>query len=211
MRLVFLGPPASGKGTQASMICRKLGIPSISTGEMLRIAREKGQLSQNFVTQMASGQLIPDETMIQLVHQRILQQDCEKGFILDGFPRTRPQAEALDALLESQHQKLDFVIAFQIPRELLVDRAIFRRVDKRTGQIYHLRYNPPPTEAELEYRTDDHEHVVHDRLDTYERMSKGISVYYKSSNRLMELDAVGSLEEVNERILNKIKSTIESE
>ncbi|HWL85730.1 MAG TPA: nucleoside monophosphate kinase, partial [Polyangiaceae bacterium] len=144
MRLVLVGPPGAGKGTQAKIICARLGIPQISTGDMLRAAKAAGTLPKALMEQMASGGLVPDDVVLGLVDVRIEAPDCRSGFLLDGFPRTIPQATGLDSVLVKHDTELDVVLAIDVAKELLVERAVFRRTDKRTGQIYHLKYNPPP-------------------------------------------------------------------
>lgn len=201
MRLIFLGPPASGKGTQAQVICQKYAIPAISTGEMLRAAKAEGRLPADLIAKMAAGGLVPDEAVIKLIDDRTLVADCAKGFLLDGFPRTAPQAQALDKLLVSRSAKIDAAVALMVPRELLVERAVLRRTDKRTGRIYHLKYNPPPPDADLEHRGDDQEEVVKKRLDTYEKMTAELLPYYEQKGCLHRVDAVGGVQEVTNRVL----------
>ncbi len=201
MRLVFVGPPGAGKGTQAKVVCDRWHIPQISTGDMLRAAKAAGKLPPDLVAKMASGALVPDEAVIKLIADRTLEADCKEGFLLDGFPRTGPQAGALDALLESRKLKLDAVLALEVPRDLLVERAVLRRTDKRTGQIYHLKYKPPPPDAELEHRADDREDVVKNRLDTYERMTAELLPYYDKRGVLKRINGVGSVEEVTQKVL----------
>src|SRR5579863_9717299 len=174
-RLVFMGPPGAGKGTQAKLICERLGIPQISTGDILRARKAAGTLPANLVQIMASGGLVPDTAVVGLVVARLTEPDCKKGFLLDGFPRTVPQAEALDGLLAGN--PIELAIVLEVPDALLIERAVLRRTDKRTGQIYHLKYNPPPPDAVLEHRADDQEDVVRKRLDTYEKMTAELSPY----------------------------------
>ncbi|HXS17987.1 MAG TPA: adenylate kinase, partial [Polyangiaceae bacterium] len=165
MRLVLVGPPASGKGTQAALLKQKLGVPQISTGDMLRAARKAGtKLGREAEGYMNAGQLVPDSVVIGLVEERLQEADAQKGFILDGFPRTVPQAEALDQLLNRLQTPLNAVVQMEVSRDLLVERATLRRTDKRTGQIYHLKYTPPPPDADLEHRADDQEETVKARL-----------------------------------------------
>jgi adenylate kinase len=200
MRLVFVGPPGAGKGTQAKLVCEKWQMPQISTGDMLRAAKAAGKLPADLVAKMAAGALVPDEVVIGLIDERTKEADCAGGFLLDGFPRTAPQADALGKLLAGRGQKLDRVLALDVPRHLLIERAVLRRTDKRTGQIYHLKYSPPPPEADLEHRADDREDVVKKRLDTYEAMTAELLPYYEERGILRRVDGVGSVKEVTERI-----------
>jgi adenylate kinase len=201
MRLVFVGPPGAGKGTQAKVLCDRWQIPQMATGDMLRAAKAEGKLPADLVAQMASGGLVPDGVVIGLIAQRTTEPDAANGFLLDGFPRTCPQARALDELLASRSQALNAVLALDVPKDLLVERAVLRRTDKRTGQIYHLKYKPPPPDAELEHRADDREEVVKNRLDTYERMTAELLPYYEERGLLRRIDGVGTVEEVTARIL----------
>jgi adenylate kinase len=206
MRLVFVGPPGAGKGTQAKIICDKWKIPQISTGDMLRAAKAEGRLPQELVQKMAAGGLVPDEVVIDLIRARTEQEDAKNGFLLDGFPRTVPQAEALNKLLESRGQKLNVVVALEVPAELLVERAVLRRTDKRTGQIYHLKYKPPPPDAELEHRADDHEDKVRNRISVYENMTADLLPFYAKTGILRRVDGVGEMTEVTSRVLSALES-----
>jgi adenylate kinase len=207
MRVVFVGPPGAGKGTQAKVLCARWGIPQIATGDMLRAAKAAGKLPAELVAQMSSGGLVPDEVVIGLIGARTSETDAGAGFLLDGFPRTVPQASALDALLSGRGQALDAVLTLEVPKDLLVERAVLRRTDKRTGQIYHLKYKPPPPDAELEHRADDQESVVQNRLETYERMTAELLPYYEERGLLRRIDGVGSVEEVTARILAVVPVT----
>ncbi len=201
MRIVLLGAPASGKGTQAAFLTESLGVPKISTGDMLRAARAAGtELGKKAEHYMTSGGLVPDEVVIGLVAERIEEDDAKKGFILDGFPRTEPQADALDQLLSDKRAPLDAVLQIDVPRELLVERATGRRTDVRTGQIYHLKYNPPPPDAELEQRADDREEVVAKRLDAYDAQTAALLPYYEAKGLLKTVDGTGKPQEVTSRI-----------
>lgn len=206
MRLVFVGPPGAGKGTQAKIVCAKYGVPQISTGDMLRAAKGEGKLPAELVAKMAAGALVPDEVVIGLIDERTRQPDCAPGFLLDGFPRTVPQAQALGTTLKSRGLGLDRVLALEVPRELLIERAVLRRTDKRTGQIYHLKYNPPPPDADLEHRADDREEVVGRRLDTYEAMTAELLPYYEDLGILRRVNGVGSVEEVTGRVLQALEA-----
>ncbi len=204
MRLVLVGPPGAGKGTQAKLICSKYGIPQISTGDMLRAAKAAGKLPKELVEKMSSGGLVPDEVVLDLVDLRIEEPDCRSGFLLDGFPRTEPQATGLDKVLAKHDAELDVVLAIDVPQDLLIERAVFRRTDKRTGQIYHLKYNPPPAGAELEHRTDDQENVVVNRLSTYEAMTAELLPFYEKRGKLKRVDGVGTVEEVTKRVFSAL-------
>ena len=205
MRIILVGPPASGKGTQAALLCEQLGVPKISTGDMLRAAKAAGTpLGKEAERYMSAGKLVPDEVVIGLVGERLEAEDAKKGFILDGFPRTVPQADALNALLNSKRAPLDSVLQIDVPRELLVERATLRRTDKRTGQIYHLKYNPPPPGAELEQRADDQEETVKKRLDEYDAMTSQLGPHYADENLLCQVHGVGTPQEITERILRAL-------
>ncbi|MBS2020678.1 MAG: adenylate kinase [Deltaproteobacteria bacterium] len=205
MRLVFVGPPGAGKGTQAKVICDKWKIPQISTGDMLREAKKNGTLPEELVKQMALGGLVPDSVVIGLIEERTKKEDAAKGFLLDGFPRTVPQAEALDKLLDSKGQKLDAVLALEVPSDLLMERAVLRRTDRRTGQIYHLKYKPPPPDADLEHRADDHEETVKNRIDVYSKMTADLLPFYEKSGRLTRIDGVGEVAEVTKRVVTALE------
>lgn len=204
MRLVFVGPPGAGKGTQAKLVCAKYEIPQISTGDMLRAAKTAGKLAADLVAKMAAGALVPDEVVIGLIDERTTQADCSDGFLLDGFPRTAAQAGALDALLKGRGLRLDHVVAIEVPRELLFERAVLRRTDKRTGQIYHLKYSPPPPGADVEHRADDREEVVQTRLATYEAMTAELLPYYEARGILKRINGVGTVDEVSARVFGAL-------
>ena len=201
MIIVLVGPPGSGKGTQAKVLCQLHGIPQISTGDMLRAAKQAGTLEKKYLEIMDAGGLVPDEAMIGLIDARIDAADCGPGFLLDGFPRTVPQAEALDALLQGRTRRIDVVIQLDVARSLLEERLVHRRTDKRTGQIYHLVYNPPPSDAELEHRADDRPETVGRRLDSYEAMTAALLPFYERQGLLRRVDGVGKPEEVTARLL----------
>jgi adenylate kinase len=201
MIVVLVGPPGSGKGTQAKVLCDKLSAPQISTGDMLRAAKQAGTLDKRYLEIMDAGGLVPDEAMIDLIDRRIDADDCKPGLLLDGFPRTVPQAEALGALLATRGRRLDVVLQLDVPRSLLMERLTGRRTDKRSGQIYHLVYNPPPPGAELEHRADDRPETVGKRLDAYETMTAALLPYYEGKGLLRRIDGVGAPDEVTARVL----------
>jgi adenylate kinase len=167
---------------------------------MLRSAKANGTLAPELIDAMTKGGLVPDEVVIELIDKRIAADDCQNGLLLDGFPRTVPQAEALDKLLSDRGWKIDRVLQIVVPRELLMERAVNRRSDKTTGQIYHLKYNPPPPGAEVEHRADDQPQAVEKRLDTYEAMTAALLPYYEEKGLLRRVDGVGDPKEVTDRV-----------
>jgi adenylate kinase len=204
-RIILLGPPASGKGTQAKVLCDKWRVPQISTGDMLREAKAAGtKLGLEAASYMSKGALVPDSVVIGLVGERLGMPDAQAGFLLDGFPRTVPQAEALDLLLRDKKIELSAVVQIDVPRGLLVERACLRRTDRRTGQIYHLKYNPPPPDAELEHRADDQPETVAKRLDAYEAMTAALLPYYEARGLLKRVDGTRKPQEVTAQILKML-------
>lgn len=201
MLIVLVGPPGSGKGTQAKVLMDRFGIPQISTGDMLRAAKKDGSLDPDLVKRMDAGALVPDEVVIGLIDKRTTAEDCKQGFMLDGFPRTVPQAEALGGMLDRRGLSLDAVIQLDVARDLLEERLTLRRTDKRTGQIYHLVYSPPPPGADLEHRADDQPETVAKRLDAYEAMTAALLPYYQAKGLLRRVDGVGKPDEVTSRVL----------
>ena len=205
MKLILLGAPASGKGTQAAILTEKFGVPKVSTGDMLRAALKDGSaLGKEAAAFMNAGKLVPDSVVIGLVEERLQLADAKPGFILDGFPRTVPQADALDGLLKRLGTPLEVVVQIDVPRDLLMERATLRRTDKRTGQIYHLKYSPPPPDAELEHRADDQEETVKKRLDAYDAQTAALLPHYEKLGLLRRVDGVGSPKEITARMLSQI-------
>jgi len=199
MKLILLGPPGAGKGTQAKQLIELLGVPQISTGDMLRsaVARETslGIEAKKF---MDAGQLVPDEVVVGLVKERLVEEDCKEGFMLDGFPRTVPQAEFLAEGLEQQGLKIDNVVAIMVDDEELVGRITGRRSCPKCGAIYHLKFSPPPQTDEcscgargLVQRKDDNEETVRDRLVAYHTQTAPLIGYYKQQGVLKEIEANG--------------------
>jgi len=211
MRIVLLGAPGAGKGTQAQFLMAKFGIPQISTGDMLRAAIKAGtDLGKQAKTVMDAGQLVSDDLIIGLVKERILEDDCKAGFLLDGFPRTIPQADAM----KQNGVSVDHVLEFDVPDEVIVERMAGRRVHSGSGRVYHLVYNPPKVEGkddvtgdDLSIRPDDEESTVRKRLAIYHEQTKPLVDFYqneaKASNcQYLTVDGTQAVEAVN-AILSK--------
>lgn len=199
MRMIFIGPPGAGKGTQAARLVEKYRIPHISTGDMFRAAVKAGTPMGKAASEfMTKGQLVPDEVVIGMVKERIAQDDCANGFMLDGFPRTVPQAQALEAAGVS----LDVVLLLEVPDELIVRRITGRRSDPETGTIYHLEFNPPPADVvdRLVHRKDDTEEACRTRLDAYHAQTAPIIPFYVEKGLVKRVNGVGSPDEVTARI-----------
>lgn len=204
MRMILVGPPGAGKGTQAARLVDSYGIPHISTGDMLRSAVKAGtELGKRADTHMKLGELVPDDLVIALVLERIQEPDCHKGFMLDGFPRTTPQAQALDNAMKQAGIDLDAVVLLEVPDALIEERIVDRRSDPETGKIYHLKYNAPDDEAikaRLVQRGDDTPEAVAARLDKYHAETEPIIPFYAAKGLLARVDGVGSPDEVELRI-----------
>jgi len=207
LKIIFIGPPGSGKGTQAKRLASQLAIPHISTGDMLREAVAAGTpVGQKAASIMAAGALVPDDVMIEIIDGRLGKPDAEKGFILDGFPRTLVQAEKLDGLVGNGKRSLR-VLQLLVPDEAIVRRISLRRTCAQCGAIYHLENNPPASDsvcdrcgAEVIARPDDNEEAVRKRLEAFHRQTLPVATYYKSKSILREVDGVGPVDEVFERI-----------
>jgi adenylate kinase len=202
MRTILIGPPGAGKGTQAKLVCQTFAIPQISTGDMLREHKAKGTpLGTKAKEYMDAGKLVPDDLVIAMVEERIKSDDAKNGFLFDGFPRTVAQADVLESVLKKLGTPLDCVVLIEVPDDLIVERTIFRRTDKSTGQIYHLKYNPPPPGADLVHRADDQEEKVRTRLVEYHAQTTPLIPFYDSRNLLRRIDGVGEMSAVTERLL----------
>ncbi|UTJ07767.1 adenylate kinase [Arcobacter roscoffensis] len=199
MNLMLFGAPGAGKGTQAKFLIEKYDIPQISTGDILRAAiADKTEMGMEAKKFMDEGQLVPDSTIIGIIKDRLAEDDCKKGFILDGFPRTLPQAEALNALMNDMGIALDKVISLNVPDELIVERITGRRTSKVTGKIYHMKFNPPTDEKEedLIQRADDTEETVTKRLSAYHDQTAPLIDFYTNMGVIVELDGTKDVSEV---------------
>ncbi len=207
MKIIFIGPPGSGKGTQAKRLASRLAVPHISTGDMLREAVAGGtEVGQKAAPIMAGGGLVPDDLMIDVVNERLAKADAQKGFILDGFPRTLVQAEKLGGIVGNGKSDLR-VLQLLVPDEAIVRRISLRRTCPQCGAIYHLENNPPASDSvcdrcgvEVTARPDDNETAVRKRLDVFHRDTVPVATYYKAKSVLREVDGVGPVDEVFERI-----------
>lgn len=214
MKLSLLGPPGAGKGTQAKFICEKYEIPQISTGDMLRAATKAGtELGVTAKAIMDAGQLVPDDLIINLVKERISQPDCVDGFLFDGFPRTVPQADAM----QDEQVYLDAIVEIVVPDEAIVERMSGRRIHLASGRTYHIKYNPPKiagkddvTGDPLIQREDDKEETVRRRLEEYKKMTSILADYYQKltgsehAPAFISVDGTQSIEKISGEILEKL-------
>lgn len=204
MRMIMMGAPGAGKGTQAAELVKKYGIPQISTGEMFRLAVAEGiELGKAAKACMDSGKLVPDEITIGIVRERLSKADCGSGFILDGFPRTVAQAEELGKILAEQGKSLTRVLNVYVPSVDLIERAIGRRICRRCGATYHVKFRPPAEEnicdecgGELYQRADDTAETMANRLKVYEESTKPLIEYYKGKGLYSEIDGRQPIEKV---------------
>lgn len=209
MKIIMLGAPGAGKGTQAKKIAEKYQIPHISTGDIFRANIKNGtELGKKAKTYMDQGLLVPDELVVDLVVDRVGQDDCKNGYVLDGFPRTIPQAEALDAALEKLGEKMDYAINVDVPDENIISRMGGRRACVGCGATYHVAYNPPKTEnicdscgEKLILRDDDKPETVKKRLDVYHEQTQPLIDYYKQEGILAEVDGTQDMEKVFQDIV----------
>ena len=213
MRLILIGPPGAGKGTQAAFIKERFGIPQISTGDMLRAAVKAGtELGKAAKVIMDQGGLVSDDIIIGLVKERLTQDDCKKGFLFDGFPRTIPQAQALQAA----GVPIDFVLEIAVPDAEIVERMSGRRIHPASGRSYHIKYNPPKVEGKddvtgepLVQRDDDKEEVVMKRLAVYHQQTEALVKFYsdlaKSGPQYRAISGIGSIDTIRERVFEALK------
>lgn len=215
MNLIFLGPPGAGKGTQANILTKRHNIPQISTGEILRSAvKAQTPMGVRAKQYMDAGSLVPDDVVVGIVEERLASSDCGDGFILDGFPRTVPQADALKVMLQKSGRSIEHVISFEVDKGVLLDRIVGRRMCRGCGRGYHMVFDPPREQArcddcggELYQREDDHEETMRRRLDVYEEQTAPLKEYYSNESLLRSVDALGPIEEVT----LKIRAIIESD
>ena len=207
MRLLFIGPPGAGKGTQAERICRRCGIVHISTGDMFREAIAAGtRLGRQADEYMRRGDLVPDDVVTGMVMQRLAQADCAAGFLLDGYPRTPAQAASLDRALADAGQAIDKVLLLELPDEVLVERITGRRVDPATGQVYHVKHRPPPPDVagRVVQRPDDTEATFRARLQKYRAETESVLPFYESRGLLARVGGNAPPEEVTAEIFKAL-------
>ena len=207
MRLILLGPPGAGKGTQAKFICENFGIPQISTGDMLRSAIKAGTaLGKQAQKVMDTGQLVSDDIIMGLIRERLRQPDCKRGYLFDGFPRTIPQAEAITR----EGVDIDYVLEIDVPDEEIIMRMSGRRVHPGSGRVYHVKFNPPKAQGRddvtgepLVQREDDREDTVRKRLEVYRAQTRPLVDYYQrhAAGKYRRISGRGSVEDVRDRTL----------
>jgi adenylate kinase len=208
MNIILLGPPGAGKGTQAKMLVEKYQIPQISTGDILRAAVKEGSpLGKEAKACMDKGELVPDSVVIGIVEERIQQSDCAKGYMLDGFPRTVPQAEALDGMLKNLSSQIDHVVSIEVANEELVGRLTGRRTCRDCGAGFHVMFDPPEKEGvcdkcggELYQRDDDNVETLTSRLEVYESQTLPLIDYYTAKGKIRPVDGVGDIKEIFGRV-----------
>ncbi len=212
MKLIMLGAPGAGKGTQAARVAVELQIPHISTGDIFRANIKNGtELGKKAKAFMDAGKLVPDELTCDLVADRIAKDDCANGFILDGFPRTIPQAEALDKVLVSRGEKVDYAVNIDVPDEAIISRMSGRRACVTCGATYHIQFNPPKKEGicdncggELILREDDKPETVKTRLNVYHEQTQPLIDFYQAKGVLVTVDGTQALDDVFKAVLAKI-------
>ncbi|MFI1103111.1 adenylate kinase [Streptomyces sp. TLI_146] len=215
MRIVLVGPPGAGKGTQAAFLAKNLGIPHISTGDLFRANISQGtDLGKQAKSYMDAGNLVPDEVTIGMAKDRMAQPDAENGFLLDGFPRNVVQAEALDEALKADGMKLDAVLDLEVPEDEVVKRIAGRRICRTdSAHVFHVTYNAPKTEGvcdicggELYQRGDDTEDTVRKRLEVYHSETEPIIDFYRAQGLVVTISALGKVDEVTERAMHALKA-----
>jgi adenylate kinase len=212
LRVVLLGPPGAGKGTQAKLLREKYEACQISTGDILRKAvADQSQLGKEASAYITRGDLVPDSVIVKLVAERLKERDCTQGFILDGFPRTIPQAQSLEEILRKMGLGLQAVLLIQVPHTIIVERLAGRRTCKDCGALYHLKFNPSASESvcdrcggELLQRDDDREETISARLKVYDKQTAPLVDYYRQRGILREIDGVGNVEDIQNRVLKAL-------
>ncbi len=212
MNLILLGPPGAGKGTQAKLLTKKYQIPQISTGDILRAAvKEQTAMGMKAKGFMDSGALVPDEVVVGIVEERLAKPDCKNGFILDGFPRTTAQADSLRRMLQGLGKAVEHVISMDVDKEELLGRITGRRTCRGCGKGYHVSFDPPKNlgkcdecGGELYQRDDDSEATMRNRLDIYEEQTAPLIAYYSAESLLRHIHGMGSIEEIQQEILQVI-------
>ena len=212
MHILLMGPPGAGKGTQADELKQKLEIPHISTGDMFRKAQQdKTPLGMKAKEYMDRGELVPDEVTIGIVRERLAEEDCKRGFLLDGFPRTVPQADALDQILRELDYTLDGAVNLEVPLEKLIARLTGRRVCPTCKATYHMLYNPPKVEgicdidgSALYQRDDDTETTARNRLSVYEKNTAPLIAYYREKGNLISINGDQDMASVTNEIMHKL-------
>jgi adenylate kinase len=215
MDLILLGPPGAGKGTQAKFMVDRWNIPQVSTGDILRAAvREGTVLGVEAKGFMDRGELVPDRVVIGIIAERLKEDDATGGFILDGFPRTLPQAEALESILTDLGRNIDHVVSIEVDEEELVDRLTGRRMCKGCGESFHVLFNPPQKEGvcdrcdgELYQRDDDKEATIRQRLDVYRNQTSPLIAFYRERGNLREIDGSGNIQDIFARIEQVLTGT----
>lgn len=214
MKLILLGPPGAGKGTQAAQLVERYGIPQISTGDMLRAAvRAQSPMGLKAKACMDSGALVTDDVVIGIVRERLLQPDCKAGFILDGFPRTIPQADALRETLAELNMPLSAVISLQVETDALVERLTGRRTCRDCGRGFHLRFDPPGRDGvcdgcagELYQRDDDQEDTIRNRMNVYHQQTAPLEDFYQQQSLLKKVDGMAPIAEVQQQIVTLLQA-----
>ena len=213
LNLILLGPPGAGKGSQAKSLAARYAIPHISTGDILRAAvRDKTELGIKAKTYMDKGALVPDALVVEIVAERVKMDDCKAGFILDGFPRNIPQAEAVEMMLSALGKKTDKVINIQVSHREIIKRLIGRWVCRNCGEGYHIIFNPPmenkkcdKCKGEIYQRDDDKEDTILARLKVYDEQTAPLIDFYKKKGSLVTIDGIGGFQEITEKIVNVVK------
>jgi adenylate kinase len=207
MDLILLGPPGAGKGTQADTITHVLGVPQVSTGDIIRSAiRNQTPLGLEFKAFTNAGALVPDQLVNRLVEERLAQDDCRRGFLLDGFPRTVAQAEWLDGMLAGMNRRIERVVLLDVADDAILERVTGRRTDPVTGHIYHMTFDPPPADVvdRLIQRPDDTAAVLVNRLAEYRAKTAPLIPYYEARGVLARVNGVGPVEQVQQRTLEAL-------